>query len=180
MPTAVIAALLGAAVGFAGTYLIQRGHWRRQELEHLRMRLGVIRSLSIDLGAAALSVESSQTNSVIAQGTRYPTTTWFTHGHLVLGVLKPQAVTPLMEAFGRFDVVNSYLAALGEIKLKGSAAQEFNLPLMRQRIREALEVLERLEAETDAKREAVQHPWRSCLSRLSERHRDAGSSASGS
>lgn len=165
MPTEVFAALLGAIVGFGGTYLVQRGQWRRNDLEHVRLRLGAVRALTIDLCAADLTARITEENGVLAVSGRFPTEAWFTHGHLVLGALKGPNIEPLMQVFGRFDMLNA-TAANGPVDLKDQPDAVDSLSSLRTRIDEALNLLAAFEIELDEKRERLQHPWKARLGQL--------------
>lgn len=166
MPSEVIAALLGALIGFAGTYLIQRGQWRRGELEQARLRLGAIRALAIDLRAAELTVRVADQRKVLVAGSRFPTQAWFTHGHLVLGVLKSESVDPLMQVFGRFDSMNSMIAAAGTTDFSEEREFARSLTDIKKGINTALILLARFEVEVDSKRDRLQRPWGVRIDRL--------------
>lgn len=177
MSSQVIAALLGALVAFAGTYLLQRGQWRRAELAQVRLRLGAVRALTIDLCAADLSARITEEHRVLTTGSRFPTQAWFTHGHLVLGVLKAESIDPLMQVFGRFDSLNA-TAQAGNVDLSDAPEVARSLPSLRGKIEIALDLLSRFEQELDAKREQLQHPWKSRANSL-EASRRAGVRAPG-
>ena len=170
MPSQVIAALLGALVAFAGTYLLQRGQWRRAELAQVRLRLGAIRALTIDLCAADLSAQITEEHKVLTRGSRFPTQAWFTHGHLILGVLKADSIDPLMQVFGRFDSLNA-TAQAGNVDLSDAPEVALRLPSLRRKIEIALDLLSRFEQEVDAKRQQLQHPWGSRANSLKARLR---------
>ena len=76
MSTALVAAFLGALVGFGGTHLLQRAQFRRAELEGVRDRVGIARALRADLYVAKLSTQNSLKTEVIPPGMRYPTDLW--------------------------------------------------------------------------------------------------------
>jgi hypothetical protein len=117
MPTALVAALLGAVVAFGGTYLLQRAQFRRAELEAVQDRIGIARALRADLYVAKLSTQNSLKTQVIPPGMQYPTDLWIAQGHGIMKAIEPAAQDALMQAFGRMGAVNGLLAVLGSAGL---------------------------------------------------------------
>jgi hypothetical protein len=175
--TGVIAALLGAAVGFAGTYLLQRGQWRRGELVDLRVRLGALRALRIDLYSALTLLTSSIDNGVIAPGTHYPDEAWRAHGHLIVADLKPEPLETLTQVYGRLKPLNGFLGAQGTVSYgldrEESAVNRDSLCQLAEKVDMAVRVLDRLEQEWIVKERGLRWPLREALRRGRSRLRTA-------
>ncbi|HEY2054581.1 MAG TPA: hypothetical protein VGH14_11660 [Solirubrobacterales bacterium] len=177
MWTGVIAALLGAAVGFAGTYLLQRGQWRRGELADLRLRLGALRALRIDLYSVLTLLTSSIDNGVIAPGTHYPDEAWRAHGHLIVAALKPEPLETLTQVYGRLKPLNGVLAAQGtlayELDREECAVDRDSLGQLAEKVDMAAQVLDRLEQEWIVRERRLRWPLREAFRRGRSRLRVA-------
>lgn len=112
MSSELVAALLGAVVAFAGTYLLQRSQFRRAEVDDLKQRLGLVRALRADLHIAKLACEMSLHNEVIPSGTKFPVDLWGSDGHRIIGLIHAPAESALVDAFGRMGLINGMLAAM--------------------------------------------------------------------
>jgi hypothetical protein len=159
MPSELLAALLGAIVGFAGTYLIQRSQWRRAELDRLRHRLGAFRMLKIDLASAAVLAEVTVQEQALIAGGKFPTTNWFNHGHVVAAELDEPSVEHLTEAFGRFDMLNAHLAAVGPGDLSENEEALARLPTLGRRIADAILAIQQAEVQLERQLDQLEHPW---------------------
>jgi hypothetical protein len=163
MGSELLAALLGAMVAFAGTYLLQRGQFRRADLEGVRERIGVTRGLRVELYAAKILTESSISTERIASGMTFPTDLWSAHGHRLIAALAQPAEAILIDAFGRFGSINSIIAGVqaqgGRISLasEGVLTSDHLAGLLR-KIDAAIGMLNDLESEYEAREHQLLHP----------------------
>lgn len=166
MVAALIAALLGAIVGFAGTYLLQRGQFRRTDLDGLTERLGIARRLRADLEMAALLCESSIKNEALVPGTQFPADLWVSAGHRVIGGIERQDEQALIQAFNRFVAMNALMGAHHDpqgIPLTGESLGEDDLQRLIGIIGHAISILDQMESEYEARERRLRHPVRDRL-----------------
>ncbi|HEX3240302.1 MAG TPA: hypothetical protein VHR18_09225 [Solirubrobacterales bacterium] len=163
MGSELIAALLGAMVAFAGTYLLQRGQFRRADLEGIRERIGVARGLRADLYAAKLLTELSINSKQIPSGMAYPTELWNSQGHRLIAALSQSAEAILIDPFARFGALNSIAAGVqtqgASISLaEGDMLTPDHMAGMLKKIDAAIEMLNDLEREYEARERQLLHP----------------------
>jgi hypothetical protein len=167
MSSQLVAALLGAIVAFGGTYLLQRGRFRRAELEGVRERLGLTRALRANLYAAELQLEASIKNKVIPAGTTFPVALWDSHGHRLIGALRAPAEASLIDAFGRFAALNGLVNGIhrpgGHIDLDDDLLTEDHLLGLLAKVVTAIGMLDALEAENEQRERHLSHPIRARL-----------------
>lgn len=167
MPTPLASALLGAAVAFIGTYLLQRGQFRRYDLDGVRERLGLTRALRADLYVSKLTVELWIRDGQLTCGTNLAAALWASHGHRLVAALKPVPAEVMFDAFSRFNSVNGILSATqrpgGHLPLKDGALTSDHLQGLMDKIGMAIEVLDKLEGEYEGKELRLRFPFRSHL-----------------
>src|SRR5262249_42234263 len=103
--------LFGALVAFGGTYLLQRGQFRRRELEDVEERLGLIRRLRADLQFARMLCEGALKSHHILPGVQMPVDLWIAQGHRGIAAIHGQEEQRLLDVFGRIVAVNGVWAA---------------------------------------------------------------------
>jgi hypothetical protein len=168
MPTALLAALCGAAVAFAGTYLLQRAQFRHVDLDRLRERLGVARGLRADLLVSKLLCEVTLKNSKVPPGTSFPTDLWVSHGHLLMAAFYRPAEACMIDAFGRMGLVNRIFAAppfanqAMDLRSSDGAQEDLDLTatlhLMIEKFDAAVSVLDAYEVECEQRSRRLLHP----------------------
>jgi hypothetical protein len=166
-----VSAFIGALVGFAGTYFIQRGIFRKSRLDQQRERLGILRGLRADLHVAKLLFDGALKSEAIGPGLRCPVELWQSSGHRILGAVTREAGEALNDAFGRLAAINGTWAALPDAIVKDidpTADDKVVVPPqslknMIEKIDGATSILDRLEGEYERREEKLLHPVKSRL-----------------
>lgn len=169
MASQLVAALLGALVAFGGTYLIQRGQFRRADLEGVRLRVGLARGLRADLYAAKHACAGAQKYEIFPPGLRFPTYLWVAEGHRLIAAVTNPAEGALLDAFSRLGLHNELLAAIQQSssvaeptpeELEGQQEAIKSVGALIEKIDLAIDVLNRREGEWLEKERRLRHPLR--------------------
>lgn len=172
MSSQIVSAFFGALVGFAGTYFIQRGIFRKSLLDQQRERLGILRGLRADLYVSKMLCEGALESEVIAPGLQCPTSLWEASGHRILGAVTRPAGETLNDAFGRIGAINGTWIALpgAQVATKRSLKVPSNVVIppdsftrLIDRIDAATGILDQLESEYEVREEKMLHPIKSRL-----------------
>ena len=113
MSPELIAALLGACVGFVGSgvilWILQQSNFRRADLERVRTRLGIAKGLRVDLAEAGALIDGAIKRAELVHSARFPVALWESHGNVLIAELPEDAEMALMGAFSRLRMSNTIL-----------------------------------------------------------------------
>src|SRR5262245_6271956 len=105
MSSELVAALVGAGIGFLGSgltsWLVQASQYRRQRLEKARQLLGLGRGLRAELAESRLLLSNAMKQRELVTSIQFPVALWETDGHRLLATFRNGEEADLVDAFGR-------------------------------------------------------------------------------
>jgi hypothetical protein len=164
MSSQLVSALLGAVVAFAGTYVLQRARYRRNDLVDVRARLAAVRLVRTDLYGTKRLCDGAIDQGVVVAGTQYPIGAWISYGHLIIGAVNRPAETALVDVYARLGPINGLILARGnqDVKLDGDMGED-TLRNLVDKLSTAIAFLDRLESEWEVRELRLRNPIRSRL-----------------
>jgi hypothetical protein len=142
----VLAALGGAAVGFAGAGLLQAARFRREDRSTAKESLGIATLLRAELHLAQSQLSPHLESGNLPRFTRFSVAGWETLAYRIASALDVDDMAALTRAFSGIQVTNAFVAGhqLEMIPLREGDEVFEALNTLSENVRTATSVLDRL------------------------------------